>query len=115
MAAFNEGDFERVLDTMSEDAEIQRLGDAETLRGREAIRNWLPPDAIDYQRGKPTEFRENGERILVTCDWRARGRGSGIEVDTKVFLLYTLRGNKTIRIEAYQDEKEALEAAGLSE
>ncbi len=113
MTAFNEGDFERLLDTMDEDAEVQRLGGLETLRGREAIRNWQTPDAIEYQRAEPTEFRESGDRILVTCDWRVRGRGSGIEVDTKVFPLYTLRGNKVIRLRAYQNEKEALQAAGL--
>ncbi len=114
LAAFNEGDYERVLERWAEDAEIRRLGGAETLRGKEAIRNWLTPDTVE-QRGEPTEFRENGERILVTCDWRVRGTGSGIEVATKVFLLFTVRGDKVIRLEPYQDEKEALEAAGLSQ
>jgi hypothetical protein len=75
LAAFNEADYERVLEGWDEDAEIRRLGGAETLRGKEAIRNWLAPDTIE-QRGEPTEFRENGERILVTCDWRVAVRGA---------------------------------------
>jgi ketosteroid isomerase-like protein len=113
LAAYNEGNFERFLDRWDEDAEVRRLGGAGTLRGKEAIRSWLAPDAMEYQRGEPIEFRENGERVLVACDWHFRGRGSGIEADTRVFLLFTLRGDKVIRLENYRDENEALEAAGL--
>lgn len=116
LAAYNEGNFDAVMDMADEGAELRRLGGLETLRGREAIRDWLTPDAYEFQRfDQLTEFRENGDRILVTCDWHGRGRGSGVEVDGRMFLVFTLRGDKWSRLEIYLDETEGLKAAGLSE
>jgi ketosteroid isomerase-like protein len=115
LTAFGEGNFDLMLETLDEDAEIQRLGGAGTLRGKEAIRAWAEPDAIEYQNATPTGFRRNGDRVLVNCDWRIRGSGSGIEVETKVFLVYRLRGGKVLHLDVFQDEKDALEAAGLRE
>jgi ketosteroid isomerase-like protein len=115
IAAFNDGDFPRMLDLFDEDAEVQRVGGLATVHGKEAIGEWLAPDAIEDQHGEPTAFRRIGEQILVSCDWRIRGRGSGIEVETEVFLLATLRDGRITRVAVYLHEPEALEAAGLSE
>lgn len=63
-AAYNEGDFDAVMDMLDEGVEIRRLGGLETLRGKEAIRDWLAPDAYEFQQFEElTEFRENGDRI----------------------------------------------------
>jgi ketosteroid isomerase-like protein len=114
LAAYNEGDFDALMDMLDEGAELRRLGGLETLRGKEAIRDWLAPDAYEFQRFEAlTEFRENGDRILVTCDWHARGRGSGVEVDGRMFVLFTVRGDKWSCLELYLDEDEGLKAAGL--
>ncbi len=112
--AYNKGEFERMLEIWDEDVEVVTLGGGEPLRGKESIRKWLIPDAID-QRAERMEFRDFGERVLVTCDWHVRGRGSGVEFDTRVFLLFTMRTGKVIRAEGFSGEHEALEAAGLSE
>jgi ketosteroid isomerase-like protein len=113
--AYNGEDFERLLELWDEDVEIVGLlVSGEPLRGREAVRNWLVPEAID-QRGEPIEFRDLGGRVLVTCDWHTHGRGSGVDVDNRVYFLFTMRAGKVARLEAYGDEQEALEAAGLRE
>jgi ketosteroid isomerase-like protein len=115
-AAYNEGDFDAVMDMLDDGVEIRRLGGLETLRGKEAIRDWLAPDAYEFQRfDELTEFQENGDRILVACDWHARGRGSGIDVDGRMFLVFTVRGDKWSRLEVYLDEDEGLRATGLLE
>jgi ketosteroid isomerase-like protein len=57
------------------------------------------------------EVIEVGERVLVTAHHRGRGRGSGVEVDTRLYSLYTLRDGKVIRADEYTDRSEALEAA----
>jgi hypothetical protein len=36
LSALNEGAFDRILDLFAPDAEVQRLGDLGTVRGREA-------------------------------------------------------------------------------
>jgi ketosteroid isomerase-like protein len=113
--AYNSEDFERVLELYEEDVElVGLLVSGESLRGKEAIRSWLVPEAID-QRGEPIEFRDLGGRVLVTCDWHIHGRGSGVDVDTRLYFLFTMRVGKVARVDVFGDEQEALEAAGLSE
>jgi ketosteroid isomerase-like protein len=113
--AYNSEDFERLLELWEEDVEVVGLlVSGESSRGKEAIRSWLVPDAIS-QRGEPIEFRDLGGRVLVTCDWHTHGRGSGVDVDTKLYILFTMRASKVVRLEVIGDEQAALEAAGLSE
>ena len=111
--AFNQGEFERLLDHWDDDVEVVRLGGGEPLRGKSAIRDWLVPDAID-QRGEPIEFRDLGRRVLVTCDWHTHGRASGVDVETRIYMVFTMRSGKVARVEGFANEHEALEAAGLS-
>ena len=61
------------------------------------------------------EFIDAGDRVLVTEHHRGRGRGSGIEVDTRLYSVYTLRDGKVVRADEYIERGEALEAAGLRE
>jgi ketosteroid isomerase-like protein len=61
------------------------------------------------------EFIDAGDRVLVTVHHRGRGRGSGIEVDTRFYEVYSLRNGKVARSDEYADRAEALEAAGLKE
>jgi ketosteroid isomerase-like protein len=61
------------------------------------------------------EFIDAGDRVLVTAHHRGRGRESGIEVDTRFYLVYSLRNGKVVRSDEYADRAEALEAAGVRE
>ena len=112
--AYNDGNFERLLELWEEDVEIVGLLVGKSLRGKAEVRSWLVPEAID-QRGEPIEFRDVGGRVLVTCDWHIHGRGSGADVDTRLYMLFTMRAGKVARLETFAEEQEALEAAGLSE
>jgi len=61
------------------------------------------------------EFIDAGNRVLVTAYHRGRGRGSGVEVDTRFYEVYTLRDGKVVRVDEYAERAEALDAAGLRE
>ena len=61
------------------------------------------------------EFIDAGDRVLVTVHHRGRGQGSGIEVDSRFYLVYSLRNGKVARSDEYADRAAALEAAGLEE
>ena len=57
----------------------------------------------------------HGDRVFVTVRFQGRGRASGIEIDTRLYEVFTLRDAKVLRIDEYERRAEALDAAGLSE
>jgi ketosteroid isomerase-like protein len=63
----------------------------------------------------PEEFADGGDRVVATVRFRARGRGSGIEVDARLYDVFTLRDGKIVRMDQFSERSEALEAVGLSE
>ena len=111
IAAFNEGDFDRVADMFAVDAELQRAGSFGTLRGREAIRAWVEPDAVEFRGITVTALQRSGDHILATCDVRIRGIGSGAEVATTLYLLFKFRAHRVLRLAIYFQQTEALAAA----
>jgi len=60
----------------------------------------------------PEEFEQMGDRVFVAVSFRARGRASGIEVDARLYDVYTLRDGKIIRMDQFTQRSEALQAAG---
>jgi ketosteroid isomerase-like protein len=63
----------------------------------------------------PEEYVDAGDRVVVEMRYRARDRGSGIEVDDHLFEVHTLRGGKIVSKLEFKRRSEALEAAGLRE
>jgi ketosteroid isomerase-like protein len=61
------------------------------------------------------ETIDAGDRVLVETHVSGRGRGSGIEVDSRSYMLRTLRGDMVVRMDEFVQRAEALEAAGLSQ
>ncbi len=80
---------------------------------RDNIEQWK--DAWEELEVTTEEFIDAGDRVLVTAHHRGRGRGSGIEVDTRFYLVYSLRNGKVVRSDEYADRADALNAAGLPE
>lgn len=71
----------------------------------------------DFFEARPEEFRELGEdRILAFGTWRARGRGSGVELTSQpAAWLVDFRHGKVLRMQTFTDLGKALAAAGLAE
>jgi ketosteroid isomerase-like protein len=76
---------------------------------REFLRQWTNY-VIEAKELKPI-----GDTVLASAVWRATGHGSGIPMEVSLFMLFTFRGRKIVRLESILDEAEALEAAGLRE
>ena len=71
-----------------------------------------------WEEGAETTLEEvigHGDRVFVKVRFQGRGRASGVEVDTRLYEVYTLRDGKVLRIDEYEHRAEALEAAGLRE
>ncbi len=112
IAAINEGDYDGAADMFAIDAEVQRVDQFGIVRGREAIRKWLAPDAMEQQ-AAVTALEESGDHVLATCDLRIRGTGSGVEVANTFYVVFTFRGTQVSRMEVYLHQVEAAAAAGL--
>ena len=116
--AFNRGDFDAAIAVAHPEIEFVPPGGQSSLRGAEAVRAWMEPDAFEEQQIEPVEFSIQGNKVLVRQHTRARGAGSGIELDIEIWAVWTLNDDGlTTRVESFlpHQEAEALEAAGLSE
>jgi ketosteroid isomerase-like protein len=60
-------------------------------------------------------FIAAGDRVVVIETRRGRGKESGVEVEQRAGVIWTLRRGQVIRMETDLDPQEALEAAGLRE
>jgi ketosteroid isomerase-like protein len=54
-------------------------------------------------------------RVVSLFTHHGKGRQSGVPMDLEMAQIATLRNGKVVRLENYDDRREALEAAGLSE
>jgi ketosteroid isomerase-like protein len=121
LAAFARRDTEAALRYVDSEIELRSaiVGGAEgnTYRGHEGIRRWMvESDAIWEELDLETdELRDLGDDVLMIGRLHARGRESGIEIDSPIAWLLGVRAKKIVRSRGFLDPQEALEAAGLSE
>jgi ketosteroid isomerase-like protein len=86
-------------------------------QGQDAVRASLArwkSEWHDYEL-HPEEFEHMGDRVVATVRLRGRGRGSGIEVDARLYDVFTLRLGKIVRMDQFTERSEALEAVGPRE
>jgi ketosteroid isomerase-like protein len=112
--AFNEDDWDKVLVNFADDAELQRAGSAGMVHGKDAIRKLWAPDAFEWQRARPTSFREDANRVLAVCEWWAKGRESGAIVRSTVYFVFSYEDELVTRLEIFFDADDALAASGLA-
>jgi ketosteroid isomerase-like protein len=116
--AFNRGDFDAAVELAHPEMEFVPTGGQTSLRGAEAVRAWMEPDAFEEQRIEPLDFGVEGNKVLVRQHTQARGVGSGINLDLELWTVWTFDDDLLVtRVETYlpHQESEALEAAGLRE
>jgi ketosteroid isomerase-like protein len=91
--------------------------DGEVTRGREA---WLREgmrikDSWESDRATVGHLHEAGSNVIIQLRWIAKGKDSGIEVETQLWVVYTLSAGSITRVEYSLDRSRALEAVGLKE
>jgi ketosteroid isomerase-like protein len=114
-------DFEQMLDYMDPEFELHSaiVGGAEgnVYRGHEGFRRWRAEffESFEEFTGEVNEVRDLGDRVLTFGRIRARGRESGVELDSPIGWVFTVRDGKLVRAEGFLSRDEALEAAGVRE
>lgn len=118
---FAAGDLEGIAALFAEDAELAGgggLGVTGTAEGTRsgpggfisAVEEVL--DAFDDYSVQAEEYLDAGDAVVVEVLISGRGRGSGMEIETRLAHLWVLRDGMLIRGEVYRTTEEAVGAAG---
>src|SRR5436190_5158779 len=118
--AYFRGDMEAVLGLMDPEIVVMQppeVPDGTTLHGHagvmEAIAAW-PEQWDDYQL-EIVQIVDAGDHVAVRTHQRGRGKGSGVEVEDKIWFVAGFRNGRIADWRMFGAESEALEAAGLSQ
>ncbi len=119
-AAFNRGDLSAVLDAVDESFEVHdpTVPDfRERQRGSDALRAlWaLMEEAFEDVRYEVEDVVDLDSRLLVRVRASGRGKGSGIEIGGTMGHVWSVSGDKAVRLDVYGDWDIAVEAVGLRE
>jgi ketosteroid isomerase-like protein len=120
LEAFRRGGVEALLDFI--DPEFETTTPAElsvepsTYRGHDGLRRYFESfyEIMEEIRFEAEEFVDAGERVVVPTRLIARGRGTGIDTEQRLTMVWTVRGGKAVRLDSYGTKAEALAAAGLA-
>ncbi|HSJ16824.1 MAG TPA: nuclear transport factor 2 family protein [Solirubrobacterales bacterium] len=119
LEALSSEDFEAAIALVHPDVELVPPGGHPPYRGADSMRRWMEPDAFEAQEVTPVEIIVTPEgTILARQHLRARGAGSGIELEGHSWSVWTFdEAGLITRIEIYleHEEDKAREAAGLSD
>jgi ketosteroid isomerase-like protein len=116
--AFNARDRDRLLGFMDPEIEFRSLFERKTYRGlAEMVQYREDLDAtLEEFHSEDDRFLDAGEdRVVYLYRVVGRGTGSGVPVSRENAILWQLRDGKLLKGEVFLDQREALEAAGLSE
>ena len=116
--AWARGEFPGPPDLMAEEIEYvnpsgaiepgTRRGVAEFTRAVEKTH-----EAWEAWHMQPDQFAAVGDQVAVVVHYRARGRGSGVEVEGRESALWTIRDGKVASYAWFHDPADAFEAIGL--
>ena len=119
LEAYDRGDMEGMISLIDPDGELHSaiVGGAEgsVYRGTEGFRKWYADayGSFEELRNEWSEFRDLGDRVLALGHVKARARKSGVELDSPLGWLFTVRDGKVVRSEFFLSHAHALKAAGF--
>jgi ketosteroid isomerase-like protein len=112
--AINRRDFDLAVEMARPDIVFVRPGGLPDLRGVEAVRAWMEPDAFESQTIELTSFEVEGNRVLTRQRTTARGAGSGIEMEIDTFALWTFDDHgRVAQVEVFTTNEEETARRGL--
>jgi ketosteroid isomerase-like protein len=119
--AFNRGDTDAWAAVRAPEFEYSAsgavVGIGGSYRGADGFKQFLDSfwDEFDEPKVELGEVIAGGAKVLAAVTFRGRGKHSGIDTSWDLWQLWTLRGGRAVRGQAFTDKEAALEAAGLWE
>ena len=118
LRAWNRGDLDAFAAHVSDDVAWLEVsgrpeGDSREAYGRERLRRSLASlfEAWESYRLDIEEVRDAGDRVLAIVREVARGRASGVEVESRWGYVISVEEGQIVRIEAYRDPDLAAQRA----
>jgi ketosteroid isomerase-like protein len=117
-AAFQRGDLQSVLDTMTDDIEWITPGPQAFLplagnrRGREEVTQFFSilSDTNEYSLFEPLEFIAQGDRVVVLVKAQGTVKATGYSIEAEMVHLFTVRDGKVERFREFYDTAAILDA-----
>jgi ketosteroid isomerase-like protein len=111
-------DAEALVAVCDPDVEFHsRIAEADdvTYRGHAGVRDYIASlaEAFEWIQTEPLDVTLEHDRGVVCNRFRARGRGSGVEVEEQFFQALRFRDQKSLWWAFYPSKAEALEAIGM--
>jgi ketosteroid isomerase-like protein len=112
---FADDGIDAILQLMDPEIELLTPANPDMQRGtgHDGVRRSLNGllEMFEYWNVEALEFVDLGENIVVSVCQYARGRGSGVTVESRSAWLFTMRNGKAVRLALHTDKAEAIEAA----
>jgi ketosteroid isomerase-like protein len=104
--AFRRGGLEETLRYADPNIECRRvapLPDPQTYHGIDGVRQMYADWTADFEdfEMEPLQYVERGDRVLVEMLQRGTGRASGVTVEGRYWLVFTVAAGKITRQDAY--------------
>ena len=112
---------DRVIQAFHPEVEFRedpKFPEGSVYHGRDALRAYFKQFSSEFDRfwwEAEDILDADDDQVLLLIRVRGRGKGSGAEFDIRGGWLFTMGEGRAIRVDAYLDRREALEAAGLRE
>ena len=114
---WNRGEIEALIERATEDFEwhpfLVQSVEGRVFRGHDGFREFLGDWTSTWETWnlEAEEIRDFGDQVLVLTRVRAKGRGSGLELDQPLAHLFEFRAGLVCRAETFLDRDEAAAAA----
>jgi len=119
--AFLAGDLETALEALDPDIEwgatVGGVDEGAVYWGRdEVVKAFISYFEVwDRIEMRADKYIDAGDNVVVFHHEVAKGRESGVVVETDTGTVNTVRDGRIVRVRSYMDRAEALEAVGLGE
>jgi len=94
----------------------REASDSKTYIGQEGFGEWVrtwTEDFVDWKIWAEEIIDAGGNRVVAVLGQSAKGKGSGVAVENRFGVVYTLEQGQVVDQRHYTDPAEAFEAAGV--
>jgi ketosteroid isomerase-like protein len=116
--ALNTGDVEGLVALCDQSFVLdmeERVFNPATYTGHDGIRRFHEEvgEVWEEFRWDPEELIASGDQVVALLHAQGRGRGSGLEIDRRVAMVWTIADRSAVALRLYVDPAAARAAAGL--